>query len=75
MSGNVREWCSDWFSSTYYSVSPQNNPTGPAAGSERVMRGGSYNSDASWGLVSGRDCFMPDIREHYHGFRLAISSE
>ncbi|MCI5210012.1 MAG: formylglycine-generating enzyme family protein [Candidatus Electrothrix sp. ATG2] len=42
MSGNVCEWCSDWFDKKYYASSPKNNPTGPASGTYRVFRGGSY---------------------------------
>ena len=42
MSGNVFEWCWDWADNTYYSTSPQNNPTGPSSGTKRVIRGGSW---------------------------------
>jgi formylglycine-generating enzyme required for sulfatase activity len=42
MAGNLREWCSDAYSSTYYTVSPEINPTGPASGSFKVLRGGSW---------------------------------
>lgn len=42
VSGNVWEWCSDWFSPTYYTNGPLANPTGPSNGTSRVLRGGSY---------------------------------
>ena len=42
MSGNVMEWCQDWYSRTYYTVSPKKNPKGPAKGAYRVLRGGSF---------------------------------
>ncbi|MFH0992112.1 MAG: SUMF1/EgtB/PvdO family nonheme iron enzyme [bacterium] len=44
MSGNVWEWCADWYDATYYSNSPEMNPTGPTSGTLRVLRGGSWGS-------------------------------
>ena len=43
MSGNAAEWCSDWYASDYYSVSPSVNPQGPASGTKHVVRGGDRN--------------------------------
>ncbi len=49
LSGNVSEWCSDWYAD--YTSEPVKNPTGPAIGTKKVMRGGNYQSSASWGEV------------------------
>jgi formylglycine-generating enzyme required for sulfatase activity len=42
MVGNLTKWVNDWYSATYYSQSPPINPTGPAAGTEHVLRSGSF---------------------------------
>ena len=72
MSGNVLEWCSDWHGS--YSSSPQNNPTGPSTGSDRVLRGGSWLNPAWAGRVAGRGGNSPSYRNSVYGVRLALSS-
>ena len=43
MVGNVWEWVEDWYDPDYYATSPNTDPGGPSSGSERVLRGGSWN--------------------------------
>ena len=70
MSGNVEEWCQDWYGN--YSSSEQTNPTGPSSGSERVIRGGSYSSPIEDLRVSSRDLARPSWRDNELGLRLAM---
>lgn len=75
MSGNIYEWCSDWYSPDYYKISPEENPTGPAEGTERIIRGGSWFFDRSGLRVAEREGANPDFRYGYIGFRLCRSAE
>ena len=73
--GNVWEWCADWFSATFYAESPLDDPVGPAAGTERVMRGGSYLCHDSYCRryrVAARTSNTPDSSAGNIGFRCAI---
>jgi formylglycine-generating enzyme required for sulfatase activity len=73
MSGNVMEWCSDWYGD--YDSSSQTNPTGPSSGSDRVVCGSSYGYDEFYVRFPGRgDGVAPDLRDDCLGFRLASSS-
>ena len=70
MHGNVWEWTNDWYAKDYYANSPKQNPSGPASGSEKVLRGGSWVDNAASCKAAKRRSYNP--RKNYSdiGFRL-----
>ncbi len=73
MSGNVYEWCNDWYSKHYYNFSKgMENPQGAPNGSYRVLRGSSFHCSARYCRVAYRSNFMPGHGYFGYGFRLAV---
>lgn len=73
MSGNIGEWCMDWYHNSYSLNGISENPKGPSSGSYKVFRGGSWNAKAADCRVSKRFFMNPDYRNRLVGFRLAAS--
>ena len=75
MSGNVLEWCSDWYGGNYYQQSLRNNPSGPSSGSLRVIRDGCWNGSPWLSRCTNRDGFKPGYSLDNLGFRVVLSGK
>ncbi len=68
---NVHEWCSDWYDDAYYGRSPEQNPQGPAGGSRRASRGGSWRHHIKVTRTAARSSIPPEFQYADYGFRIA----
>jgi sulfatase modifying factor 1 len=74
MAGNASEWCSDWFSATYYRKAPEKDPQGPETGTARVLRGASWKSPGKYLRASYRGSRPPVDRQATAGFRCLLKT-
>jgi len=73
MSGNVWEWCWDWYNQDYYLIEAGNNPKGPEMGERRSVRGGSWDSKTGYLRPANRISTYPNKTHEFYGFRVARS--
>ncbi|ALA60175.1 formylglycine-generating enzyme family protein [Nitrospira moscoviensis] len=74
MAGNAAEWVADWYDREFYQKSPAANPTGPASGEKRVIRGGSWADLPNALRVTARFSAEPDYEDRTIGFRCAMDA-
>jgi len=72
MSGNVAEWCQDWYFNSYSISAGKDNPQGPTSGTLKVMRGGSWGDKKMNCRVSKRSSLNPNYRSNLIGLRIAF---
>lgn len=72
---NVHEWCSDWYSATYYAASPAREPPGPRDGSRRVSRGGAWRHQVKISRCAARSAIPPMFEYSDYGFRVCAEVE
>ena len=75
MSGNISEWCGDWYFNSYANCGTKENPSGPSVGNARVYRGGSWNDKAIACRTSKRSFMNPTYRNKQVGLRLVMSNK
>ncbi|NCX95048.1 MAG: formylglycine-generating enzyme family protein [Chitinophagia bacterium] len=72
MTGNVYEWCSDWYAVDYYTHSPKQDPENRTPSSDRVIRGGSWDCSSAYCHTPCRDYYAPNNRRSILGFRVVL---
>lgn len=70
---NVHEWCSDWYAPDSYASAAEENPRGPATGTRRVSRGGSWRHEVKISRCAARSSLPPKLQYEDYGFRVASS--
>jgi formylglycine-generating enzyme required for sulfatase activity len=75
MQGNVWEWTSDWYQAAYPTGYPVVDPTGPATGSYRALRGASWDSGVTYLRSAERNDFPSNLRTDYVGFRIGFQQQ
>jgi hypothetical protein len=73
MCENVHKWCSDWFDSCYYAISPERNPQGPEEGTRKASRGGSWRHHIKVSRCSARSSIPPEFQYADYAFRVVCS--